>query len=159
MSAIAPGGPFIRPPNKYRSSSATLVPTCTTWSQNCCGRSSMMPNESAREKTARREATVDRQKGFWMVGRADFFGADRWFFGWAPRRAFCWTFHLCQCICRQGAEALEHESGRFLGGVFELGACAGPYSRKRPQSAHGGEGLQGGRGIKRTGWKAASTGG
>ena len=40
----------------------------------------MMPNESAREKTARREATVDRQKGFWMVGRADFFGADRWFF-------------------------------------------------------------------------------
>ena len=40
-----------------------------------------MPNESAREKTARREATVDRQKGFWMVGRADFFGADRYLFG------------------------------------------------------------------------------
>ena len=40
----------------------------------------MMPNESAREKTARREATVDRQKGFWMVGRADFFGADRYLF-------------------------------------------------------------------------------
>ena len=38
----------------------------------------MMPNESAREKTARREATVDRQKGFWMVGWADFFGADRY---------------------------------------------------------------------------------
>ena len=40
----------------------------------------MMPNESAREKTARREATVDRQKGFWMVGWADFFGADRYLF-------------------------------------------------------------------------------
>ena len=54
--------------------------TYTARSQNCCGRSSMMPNESAREKTARREATVDRQKGFWMVGRADFFGADRYLF-------------------------------------------------------------------------------
>ena len=39
-----------------------------------------MPNESAREKTVKREATVDRQKGFWMVGRADFFGADRYLF-------------------------------------------------------------------------------
>ena len=39
-----------------------------------------MPNESAREKTARREATGDRQKGFWMVGWADFFGADRYLF-------------------------------------------------------------------------------
>ena len=38
-----------------------------------------MPNESAREKTVKRESTGGRQKGFWMVGGSDFFGADRWF--------------------------------------------------------------------------------
>ena len=109
--------------------------TCTTWSQNCCGRSSMMPNESAREKTARREATVDRQKGFWMVGRADFFGADRWFLlggVWAPRRKNCWLLQLCQCICRQGAEALEHDCGRFLLQLFELGVCRSVLEEKTP---------------------------
>ena len=36
----------------------------------------MMPKESAREKTAKRESTGERQKGFWMVGWSDFFGAD-----------------------------------------------------------------------------------
>ena len=38
----------------------------------------MMPKESARERTAKRESTGERQKGFWMVGWADFFGADRY---------------------------------------------------------------------------------
>ena len=38
----------------------------------------MMPKESAHEKTAKRESTGDRQKGFGMVGWSDFFGADRY---------------------------------------------------------------------------------
>ena len=95
--------------------------TCTTWSQSCCGRSSMMPNESAREKTARREATVDRQKGFWMVGRVDFFGADQHLSDYQLAEKRIVHFIVCQHlqICRQGAEALGHDCGRFRG------ACTG----------------------------------
>ena len=94
--------------------------TCTTWSQNCCGRSSMMPSESAREKTARREAIGDCQKGL-MVGRVDFFGADQHLSDYQLAEKRIVHFIVCQHlqICRQGAEALGHDCGRFRG------ACTG----------------------------------